>query len=40
MIKRDYNKYQESLEEFSKNFDGNGAENTSRIVSEVLEKNK
>jgi len=40
MIKRDYNKYKENLEEFSKNFDGNGAENTSRIVSEILEKNK
>ena len=39
-IKQDYSKYQEALEEFSKNFDGNGAENTSRIVSEVLEKNK
>tara|TARA_B100000586_G_scaffold78522_1_gene55262 strand:+ start:1201 stop:2436 length:1236 start_codon:yes stop_codon:yes gene_type:complete len=39
-IKLDYNKYQESLGEFSKNFDGNGAENTSKIVSEVLEKNK
>ena len=39
-IKQDYNKYQESLQEFSKNFDGNGAENTSRIVSESLEKNK
>jgi len=39
-IKQDYNKYQESLQKFSENFDGNGAENTSRIVSEVLEKNK
>jgi len=39
-IKQDYNKYQESLQEFSKNFEGNGAENTSRIVSESLEKNK
>nr|AIF23177.1 hypothetical protein [uncultured marine thaumarchaeote SAT1000_13_B06] len=37
-IKQDYNKYQESLQEFSKNFDGNGAKNTSRIVSESLEK--
>ncbi len=39
-IRHDYNKYQESLEEFSRNFNGNGAENTSKIVSEVLEKNK
>ena len=40
IIKQNYNKYQESLEEFSENFNGNGAENTSRIISEVLEKNK
>ena len=40
MIKQNYNKYQESLGVFSKNFNGNGAENTSRIISEVLEKNK
>ena len=40
MIKQNYNKYQENLGEFSKNFNGNGAENTSRIVAEVLEKNK
>jgi hypothetical protein len=39
-IRQNYNKYQESLEEFSRNFNGNGAENTSKIVSEVLEKNK
>ena len=40
MIKQDYNKYQENLAEFSKNFDGNGAKNTSNIISEILEKNK
>jgi hypothetical protein len=39
-IRQNYNKYQESLEEFSRNFNGNGAKNTSKIVSEVLEKNK
>ena len=39
-IKQNYNKYQEGLEEFSRNFNGNGAKNTSKIVSEVLEKNK
>ncbi len=39
-IKQNYNKYQESLEEFSRNFNGNGAKNTSKIVSETLEKNK
>ena len=40
MIRQNYNKYQESLEEFSKNFDGNGAENTAKIVSEILERKK
>jgi len=39
-IKQNYNKYQEGLEEFSKNFDGNGAENTAKIVSEILERKK
>jgi len=39
-IKQDYNKYQESLQEFSKNFDGNGAENTAKIVSDILERKK
>ena len=37
-IKRDYNKYEERLKEFSENFDNNGAEKTSKIVSEILEK--
>jgi hypothetical protein len=40
MIRQDYNKYQEELAEFSKNFDGNGAENTAKIVSEILERKK
>ena len=40
MIKQNYNKYQENLEEFSKNFNGNGAKNTSMVISEILEKNK
>ena len=40
MIRQNYNKYQERLEEFSKNFDGNGAENTAKIVSEILERKK
>jgi len=38
-IKQNYNKYQEGLEEFSRNFNGNGAKNTSKIDSEVLDKN-
>jgi len=40
MIRQNYNKYQEELEEFSKNFEGNGAENTAKIVSEILERKK
>jgi len=39
-IRQNYNKYQEGLEEFSKNFNANGAENTAKIVSEVLERKK
>ena len=39
-IKQNDNKYEERLNEFSKNFDGNGAENTAKIVSEVLERKK
>ncbi len=40
MIRQNYNKYQEELAEFSKNFDGNGAGNTAKIVSEILERKK
>ena len=40
MIRQNYNKYQERLEEFSKNFNENGAENTAKIVSEILERKK
>ena len=39
-ITKDYNKYQENLGIFSRNFDGNGAETTAKIVSEILEKKK
>jgi len=40
MIRQNYNKYQEELAEFSKNFDGNGAGNTAKIASEILERKK
>ncbi len=36
-IRRDYNKYQESLQNFSKNYNQNGAENTAKIISQMLE---
>ncbi len=34
---RDYNKYQERLQDFSKNYNQNGAENTVKIISQLLE---
>jgi len=40
MIRQAYNKYLEKLGVFSENFDGNGAENTAKIVSDVLERKK
>ena len=39
-IRNNYEKYQEKLDDFAKNFVGNGAENTAKIVCEVLEKKK
>ena len=39
-IKNNYNKYEESLIEFSKNFVGKGAENTAIIMREILENKK
>ena len=39
-IKSDYDDFQGSVNEFSKNFNGNGAENTARIVSELLQDTK
>jgi len=40
MIRLDYNKNQEKLGVYSENFDGYGAENTAKIVSDVLERKK
>lgn len=39
-IKSNYGEYKEKLEEFSKNFVGNGAEGTAKIVCELLENKK
>ena len=36
-IHNDYNKYQENLMEFAKNYDGNGTKKTAKIISEMLE---
>ncbi len=37
-IKNNYNKFQEELSNFSKNFVANGAETTAKIVGDFLEK--
>lgn len=39
-IKQNYNKYQENLDKFSKNFVGNGADTTAKIAREILENKK
>ena len=36
-INRDYNKYQENLLEFSRNYTTDGTKNTAKIISEMLE---
>jgi hypothetical protein len=35
-IQNNYNEYEEHVSEFAKNFDGNGADNTARIIAEML----
>jgi len=39
-IKENYNKFEESLVDFSKNFVPNGAENTAKIAAKILEEKK
>ena len=39
-IRDNYEKFQEKLQEFSKNFVGNGAENTAKIVNEMIQERK
>jgi hypothetical protein len=39
-IKSQYNVFKERLDDFAKHFVGNGAENTAKIVAEILEKKK
>ena len=39
-IKDNYNKFEENLDDFSKNFVPNGAENTAKIAAEILEEKK
>ena len=35
-----YEEYADSVKEFSRNFNGNGVNNTTKIVSEILEDKK
>ncbi|HSA76963.1 MAG TPA: glycosyltransferase, partial [Nitrosarchaeum sp.] len=39
-IKNNYNKFEENLVDFSKNFVPNGAENTAIIAAQILEEKK
>ncbi len=39
-IKNNYSRFEECLDEFSKNFVGNGAENSAKIINDVLENKK
>ena len=39
-VKNDYDSFLDSVNQFSKNFEGNGAENTARIASEFLQDKK
>ena len=39
-IKDNYNKFEENLVDFSKNFDPNGAENTAKMAANILEEKK
>ena len=39
-LKNDYDAFQDSVNKFAKNFDGNGAENTAKLVSEMLQDAK
>ena len=39
-LKSNYDDFQDSVSQFSKNFDGNGAENTTKIISELLQNKK
>ena len=39
-LRDNYDSFQDSVQKFSKNFNGDGAENTASIVSEILEGKK
>ncbi|MGB0643081.1 MAG: glycosyltransferase, partial [Nitrosopumilus sp.] len=39
-IKENYDKFQDSLNEFSRNFEPNGAENSAKIAAQTLEEKR
>jgi hypothetical protein len=39
-LRSDYDSFQDSVNQFSKSFNGNGAENTAKMISELLEGKK
>ena len=39
-LRSNYDSFQDSINNFSKNFNGNGAENTAKIISEFLQDKK
>ena len=39
-LRSDYDSFQDSVNQFSKSFNGNGAENTAKMISELLESKK
>ena len=39
-LRSNYDDFQDSINQFSKNFNGNGAENTAKIISETLQGKK
>ena len=39
-LRSDYDSFQDSVNQFSKNFNGDGAENTAKIISELLQDKK
>ncbi|MDX1596911.1 MAG: glycosyltransferase, partial [Nitrosopumilaceae archaeon] len=39
-IRKNYNEFEEHIEEFAKNFIPNGADNSAKIVAEILEEKR
>ena len=39
-LRENYEGFHDSVKQFSNNFNGNGAENTAKIISEILQNKK